>query len=177
MKQVCVLGNGQLGRMLRQAGEPLGIAVWPVGLDAEPEAVPFHQSVITAEIERWPETALTRELARHNAFVNRDVFPIIADRLTQNSFSTSSASRPRRGSCFPISASGMTCLRCWETAIVKRRVGGYDGRGQWRLRANDTAELPDDCYGECIVEQGINFSGEVSLVGARGHDGHTVFTR
>ncbi|WP_249920549.1 MULTISPECIES: hypothetical protein, partial [Enterobacteriaceae] len=23
MKQVCVLGNGQLGRMLRQAGEPL----------------------------------------------------------------------------------------------------------------------------------------------------------
>ncbi|XPE40930.1 hypothetical protein ACNKHK_02765 [Shigella flexneri] len=31
MKQVCVLGNGQLGRMLRQAGEPLGIAVWPVG--------------------------------------------------------------------------------------------------------------------------------------------------
>ena len=41
------LGNGQLGRMLRQAGEPLGVAVWPVGLDAEP-AVPFQQSVITA---------------------------------------------------------------------------------------------------------------------------------
>ncbi|PTI95643.1 5-(carboxyamino)imidazole ribonucleotide synthase, partial [Staphylococcus succinus] len=31
------------------------------------------------------------------------------------------------------------------------------------------------CYGECIVEQGINFSGEVSLVGARGFDGSTVF--
>ncbi len=30
MKPVCVLGNGQLGRMLRQAGEPLGIAVYPV---------------------------------------------------------------------------------------------------------------------------------------------------
>ena len=83
MKQVCVHGNGQLGRMLRQAGEPLGIAVWPVGLEADPEAVPVQQSVITAEIERWPETALTRELARHSAFVNRDVFPIIADRLTQ----------------------------------------------------------------------------------------------
>ncbi|XPE38265.1 hypothetical protein ACNKHS_02775 [Shigella flexneri] len=99
MKQVLVLGNGQLGRMLRQAGEPLGIAVWPVGLDAEPEAVPFHQSVITAEIERWPETALTRELARHNAFVNRDVFPSSPTVSRKNSFSTSSALRPRRGSC------------------------------------------------------------------------------
>ncbi len=49
MKQVCVLGNGQLGGTPRQAGEPLGIAVWPVGLDAEPAAVPFQQSVITAE--------------------------------------------------------------------------------------------------------------------------------
>ena len=37
------------------------------------------------------------------------------------------------------------------------------------------AELPADAYGECIVEQGINFSGEVSLVGARGHDGRSVF--
>ncbi|VEB93828.1 phosphoribosylaminoimidazole carboxylase ATPase subunit [Citrobacter koseri] len=35
--------------------------------------------------------------------------------------------------------------------------------------------FPDDSYGECIVEQGINFSGEVSLVGARAHDGSTVF--
>ena len=52
MKQVCVLGNGQLGRMLRQAGEPLGITVWPVGLDAEPEAVPFHQSVLLYEAMR-----------------------------------------------------------------------------------------------------------------------------
>lgn len=100
MKPVCVLGNGQLGRMLRQAGEPLGIAVYPVGIDAEPEAVPYQNSVITAEIERWPETALTRELATHSAFVNRDIFPRLADRLTQNSCSISSAWRPRRGSCW-----------------------------------------------------------------------------
>jgi 5-(carboxyamino)imidazole ribonucleotide synthase len=83
MKPVCVLGNGQLGRMLRQAGEPLGIAVYPVGLDADPAALPIADSVITAEIERWPETALTRELASHPAFVNRDIFPRLADRRTQ----------------------------------------------------------------------------------------------
>ncbi len=58
--------------------------------------------------------------------------------------------------------------RLGELAIVKRRTGGYDGRGQWRLRADETEQLQAECYGECIVEQGINFSGEVSLVGARG---------
>ncbi|MFI3309559.1 5-(carboxyamino)imidazole ribonucleotide synthase [Ewingella allii] len=176
MKPVCVLGNGQLGRMLRQAGEPLGIAVYPVGLDAEPEAVPFQQSVITAEIERWPETALTRELATHSAFVNRDIFPRLADRLTQKQLldQLGLATAPWQ---LLIDAAEWPQVfsQLGELAIVKRRVGGYDGRGQWRLRAGEEQTLPADCYGECIVEQGINFSGEVSLVGARGHDGKTVF--
>ncbi|WP_336295993.1 5-(carboxyamino)imidazole ribonucleotide synthase [Cronobacter dublinensis] len=176
MKQVCVLGNGQLGRMLRQSGEPLGIRVWPVGLDADPQAVPFAQSVITAEIERWPETALTRELARHNAFVNRDVFPLIADRLTQKQLldkldlPTAPWQLLADRSEWP-----QVFSRLGELAIVKRRTGGYDGRGQWRLRESDADMLPAECYGECIVEQGIHFSGEVSLVGARGHDGSAVF--
>lgn len=176
MKPVCVLGNGQLGRMLRQAGEPLGIAVYPVGLDAEPEALPIQQSVITAEIERWPETALTRELASHTAFVNRDIFPRLADRLTQKQLldSLGLATAPWQllaaASDWP-----QVFASLGELAIVKRRTGGYDGRGQWRLRAGETDALPADCYGDCIVEQGINFSGEVSLVGARAHDGSTVF--
>ena len=68
-------GQRPAGRACCAAGEPLGIAVYPVGIDAEPEAVPYQNSVITAEIERWPETALTRELATHSAFVNRDIFP------------------------------------------------------------------------------------------------------
>ncbi len=176
MKPVCVLGNGQLGRMLRQAGEPLGIAVYPVGLDAEPSALPIAESVITAEIERWPETALTRELASHPAFVNRDIFPRLADRLTQKQLldQLNLATAP-----WQLLADKAEWPNVFSTlgelAIVKRRTGGYDGRGQWRLRANETDALPDECYGECIVEQGINFSGEVSLVGARGHDGSTVF--
>ncbi|MEY8710538.1 5-(carboxyamino)imidazole ribonucleotide synthase [Mangrovibacter phragmitis] len=176
MMQVCVLGNGQLGRMLRQAGEPLGVTVWPVGLDADPQAVPWQHSVITAEIERWPETPLTRELANHAAFVNRDVFPIIADRLTQKQLFDKLqlptapwqllASRQEWPAVFALAG---------ELAIVKRRVGGYDGRGQWRLRPGETDNLPVECYGECIVEKGIKFSGEVSLVGARAKDGTKVF--
>ncbi|MCC3717244.1 5-(carboxyamino)imidazole ribonucleotide synthase [Rouxiella badensis] len=176
MKPVCVLGNGQLGRMLRQAGEPLGIAVYPVGIDAEPEAVPFQNSVITAEVERWPETALTRELASHTGFVNRDIFPRLADRLTQKQLldQLGLATAPWQ---LLADASEWNSIyaNIGELAIVKRRVGGYDGRGQWRFPQGEETALPEDCYGECIVEQGINFSGEVSLVGARSHDGKTVF--
>ena len=176
MKPVCVLGNGQLGRMLRQAGEPLGIAVYPVGLDADPEALPVQQSVITAEIERWPETALTRELATHSAFVNRDIFPRLADRLTQKQLLDQLGLATAPWQLLADAAEWPQVFSdLGELAIVKRRTGGYDGRGQWRLRVNETDALPADCYGECIVEQGINFSGEVSLVGARAHDGSTVF--
>ncbi|CAI0756367.1 N5-carboxyaminoimidazole ribonucleotide synthase [Serratia marcescens] len=176
MKPVCVLGNGQLGRMLRQAGEPLGIAVYPVGIDAEPEAVPYQNSVITAEIERWPETVLTRELATHNAFVNRDIFPRLADRLTQKQLLDQLGLATAPWQLLAGAAEWpQVFASLGELAIVKRRVGGYDGRGQWRLRPGQEAELPADAYGECIVEQGINFSGEVSLVGARGHDGRSVF--
>lgn len=176
MKPVCVLGDGQLGRMLRQAGEPLGIAVYPVGLNAEPESVPFQNSVITAEIERWPETALTRELARHTAFVNRDIFPRLADRFTQKQLldALNLATAPwqllAKADEWP-----QIFARLGELAIVKRRVDGYDGRGQWRLRDGEQHTLPAECYGECIVEQGINFSGEVSLVGARNVHGDCVF--
>lgn len=176
MKSVCVLGNGQLGRMLRQAGEPLGIAVYPVGLEAEPLSVPYQNAVITAEIERWPETALTRELASHPAFVNRDIFPRLADRLTQKQLldqlhlPTAPWQLLSSPSDWPQVFSSLG-----EFVVIKRRVGGYDGRGQWRLRAGQAAELPADAYGECIVEQGINFTGEVSLVGARSHDGQSVF--
>ncbi|PHM24053.1 5-(carboxyamino)imidazole ribonucleotide synthase [Xenorhabdus ehlersii] len=176
MKSVCVLGNGQLGRMLRQAGEPLGIAVYPVGLDAEPEAVPYQSSVITAEIERWPETALTRELAHHQAFINRDIFPQLADRLPQKQLmeTLSLATAPWKLLSSPEQWPQLFA-ELGDFIIVKRRTGGYDGRGQWRIRPGDETTLPSEIYGECIVEQGIPFSGEVSLVGARNAKGESVF--
>ncbi|OKP00620.1 5-(carboxyamino)imidazole ribonucleotide synthase [Xenorhabdus eapokensis] len=176
MKPVCVLGNGQLGRMLRQAGEPLAITVYPVGLDAEPEAVPYQSSIITAEIERWPETALTRELAHHKAFINRDIFPQLADRLPQKQLMDmlGLATAPWKLLSTPAQWPQLFA-ELGDFIIVKRRTGGYDGRGQWRIRPGDETTLPPEIYGECIVEQGIPFSGEVSLVGARNAKGESVF--
>ncbi len=128
--------------MLRQAGEPLGIAVFPVGLDAEPEAVPYQQSVITAEIERWPETPLTKELARHNAFINRDIFPRLVDRFPQKSLFDS----------LQLSTAPWALLESpeqWpelfatlgEFLIVKRRTGGYEVNGVFALVMKKTCLL------------------------------------
>lgn len=176
MKNVCVLGNGQLGRMLRQAGEPLGINVYPVGIEALPEDVPYQNAIITAEIERWPETPFTKALAVHDNFVNRDVFPLLADRLTQKQLldKLQLATSPWQL---------LSTLTQWNDifqsigslAIVKRRTGGYDGRGQWRIQPGQQQTLPEDSYGQCIVEQGIHFDEEVSLVGARNQQGQCVF--
>ncbi|PXZ06249.1 5-(carboxyamino)imidazole ribonucleotide synthase [Gilliamella apicola] len=174
MQSVCVLGNGQLGRMLRQAGEPLGIHVYPVGLDVVPATIPYQNSVITAEIERWPQTPFTQILASHPHFVNRDVFPIIADRLSQKQLLDQlnlptakwySVNDEHEWSSF--------FEKLGDLLIVKRRIGGYDGRGQWRLTVDD--QIPDEACQNTIVEQAIPFEKELSLIGARNANGETVF--
>lgn len=176
MKSVCVLGYGQLGRMLRQAGEPLGIKVYPVGLDVEPSAVPYQNSVITAEIERWPDTSFTQILAQHEGFINRDVFPIIADRLTQKQL-LDSLSLPTAPWAVLDEPTNWPALfvTLSDRLIVKRRVGGYDGRGQWRVTNDSTSQVPADAYQTSIVEKAIDFTGEMSLVGARNRQGDCVF--
>ncbi|PXZ07809.1 5-(carboxyamino)imidazole ribonucleotide synthase [Gilliamella apicola] len=174
MQTVCVLGNGQLGRMLRQAGEPLGIHVYPVGLDVDPATIPYQNSVITAEIERWPQTPFTQILASHPHFVNRDVFPIIADRLSQKQL-LDQLNLPT-AKWYPVNDEhewSSFFEKLGDRLIVKRRIGGYDGRGQWRLTVDD--QIPDEACQNTIVEQAIPFEKELSLVGARNANGETVF--
>ena len=59
--------------------------------------------------------------------------------------------------------------------MVKRRTGGYDGRGQWIVTQENHAQITDDLFGEVIAEKFIPFDGEVSLVGARFKNGETRF--
>ena len=81
---IYVLGNGQLGRMLRYAGAPLDIDVIPLAFDA-PVFELAENGIITAEIERWTDTPLTQLLSNHKNFVNLNVFGRLADRFTQKS--------------------------------------------------------------------------------------------
>ncbi|MWP63023.1 5-(carboxyamino)imidazole ribonucleotide synthase [Gilliamella sp. Pas-s25] len=176
LKSVCVLGNGQLGRMLKQAGEPLGIKVYPVGLDVHPQDIPYQQSVITAEIERWSDTPFTQILAKHPHFINRDIFPLIADRLTQKQLLDELGLPTAKWLALNQPQDWPKLFgELGDLLIVKRRTGGYDGRGQWRIAINHPTTVPDDIYQNAIVEQAIPFEKEMSLVGARNAKGETVF--
>lgn len=176
MKNVCVLGNGQLGRMLRQAGEPLSIQVWPVGAEADLDSLPIDDCVITAEIEHWPETPLTRQLATHAAFVNQAIFPRLADRYSQKLL-LDELNLPT--SPWQILDNSEQWPTIFDTlgyhVLVKRRTGGYDGRGQWHVKKHRQQTIPDACYNQTIVEKAINFDDEVSLIGARNANGSLVF--
>lgn len=172
---IYVLGNGQLGRMLRYAGAPLDIEVKPLAFDA-PVFELEQNSIITAEIERWAETPLTQLLGNHKNFVNLNVLGTTADRFTQKSLLDK----------LQLSTSPWQLLESaeqWqsvfsnvgEKVVVKRRTGGYDGRGQWIVTQDSIDQITPDLFGEVIAEKFIPFDGEISIVGARFRDGSTRF--
>ncbi|WGE63906.1 5-(carboxyamino)imidazole ribonucleotide synthase [Actinobacillus equuli subsp. haemolyticus] len=172
---IYVLGNGQLGRMLRYAGAPLDIEVKPLAFDA-PVFEIEPNSIITAEIERWAETPLTQLLGNHKNFVNLNVFGTTADRFTQKSLLDK----------LQLSTSPWQLLESaeqWQSifsnvgkkVVVKRRTGGYDGRGQWIVTQDSIDQITPDLFGEVIAEKFIPFDGEISIVGARFRDGSTRF--
>jgi len=176
MSVLWVLGAGQLGAMLKQAGTPLGIDVRPVDIEST-ETLPLAPTdIVTAEREEWPETVATKQLATHSNFVNLATFPQLADRLTQKQWLNrlELATAP----WFPVE-SDSTATHAYEMlgdrVLMKRRRGDYDGKGQYWLKQSEGSEIPEDWKGQAIAEQAINFDEEVSLIGVRGKNGDTHF--
>ncbi len=172
---VYILGNGQLGRMLRYAGAPLDINVQPLAFNAPTFDLP-ENAVITAEIERWEKTPLTELLSQHPNFVNRDVFGTTADRFTQKSL-LDELNLPTSPWCLINSQKQWQSIfeNIGDKVVVKRRTGGYDGRGQWIITNENKEQITDDLMNEVIAEKFIPFEGEVSIVGARFKNGETRF--
>ena len=172
---VYVLGNGQLGRMLRYAGAPLDIEVLPLAFDAPVFELPSN-SIITAEIERWTQTPLTQLLGHHSNFVNLNVFGTTADRFTQKSLLDKLQLPTAPWQLLSSKAQWDEVFsQVGKKVVVKRRTGGYDGRGQWIVTQENCAQIMDDLFGKVIAEKFIPFDGEVSLVGARFKNGETRF--
>ena len=177
-KTVWVIGAGQLGNMLQYAGAPLGIHVHPINVDDDAIAVPHlhNHHVVTAERERWPDTPAARALQQHPHFVNRDVFATLADRKSQKSLLDHLHLATARWMAVNESTSESELhAALGDTVLLKRRTGGYDGRGQHWLRSGEHGGVPAGWHNEAIAEEKIPFREEVSLIGARCADGSKVF--
>jgi len=176
--QVWVLGDGQLGTMLQEAGRRLGIRVTPHdpdGFDASRELTTEYPDIITAEREHWPDNAFTRALQAHSGWRNAAAFAALVDRQAQKTL-LDTLQLPTAPWC-PVSAQAdVSALRraLGGEFLLKQRRGGYDGRGQWRSDKAAGDSLPE-WRTEAIAERRIRFSTELSLIGARDAAGNMVF--
>lgn len=174
MPRIFVLGAGQLGAMLHYSGLPLDIQVVPVGFDDKPIADLCESDLVTAEIERWPDTPVTRQLSCHPNFINAGIFAQMADRLSQKSTlnGLQIATSPWQG-LQPDTDLSLLLDQLGTPCLLKRRTGGYDGRGQLWLdnSATDLADWRD----QAIAEAKIAFDEEVSIIGVRSRSGEMLF--
>ena len=176
MSKIWVLGAGQLGAMLKQAANPLGLDVEAVDIESQAQLNLAADDIVTAEREEWPSTPATNQLATHANFVNLQTFPQLADRLTQKQLldKLELATAPWLPVTEETSAEQLH-QDLGERVLLKQRRGGYDGKGQHWLKSSQPSPVPSDWKGCAIAEQGIKFDEEVSLVGVRGKSGETFF--
>lgn len=174
-KPIWVLGAGQLGAMLQHAAMPLALDVRPVDINEVTAPALQADDLVTAEREQWPDTLVTHTLAQHPHFINQQVFGRLADRKTQKELidSLGLSTAPWRNVMGEITATELH-NQLGDRVLLKRRTGGYDGKGQHWLRSEDD-QVPTDWQGETIAEQAIAFDEEVSLIGVRNRAGDCIF--
>lgn len=174
---IAVLGNGQLGAMMQQAGLRIGVGVQLLDIDAGELEAP--DMIVTAEREHWPQNAFTTSLAQAPGWLNATAFHHLADRLRQKTLITNLGlpTAPWRVFTPAMGQSGIHAA-LGPDVFLKSSQGGYDGRGQLRLKQATPTVLPFPAWAEqSLAEQAIAFDTEVSIIGARGRDGAMVFYR
>ena len=174
LPRIVVAGNGQLGQMLQQAGAPMQLDVMPVDPNADVQLDLHANDVITVEIEHWSDSVSGLQLKQHPNFRNAKALHAVIDRQRQKALLD--RLQVPTAPWVTLDEAGLVQAQLealGDKVIVKRRRGGYDGRGQWRWQKGDQPEA--EWAGECIAEAMIPFSHEVSLVGARNAAGEKVF--
>jgi len=185
-----ILGGGQLGRMLSVASSRLGLRthifepapyspaadvahrVTTASYDDERALVDFAKSVnvVTYEFENIPTSALDI-LEQHRVIrPGREALRVSQDRLIEKTFlnelGLTTAPFVAVNSVDSL-AKAMTDIG--TPAILKTRRFGYDGKGQMRLGVDsDPSEVWQQFEGqETVLEGFVDFSHEVSVIGAR----------
>ncbi len=189
-----ILGGGQLGRMLSVAAARLGFRCHifepgkapPAGaVAAQVTTAPYDDTdaltafarsvdIITYEFENIPTSALDTLERICPVRPGREALRVSQDRLTEKTYL---ADLGLRTAPFTAVSTLEDLHRAIDTigtpSILKTRRLGYDGKGQSRLKdSGDAARAFDDMAGsDAVLEGFIDFSHEVSVIGARNPDG------
>jgi 5-(carboxyamino)imidazole ribonucleotide synthase len=185
-----ILGGGQLGRMLALAAAPLGFRCHIYALEAESPAFDVAAArtvaafddedalkafaaavdVITYEFENVPfETASFLE-ARRPVRPGSKALRVAQDRLKEKTLA-----RDLKVPVAPFAAidsAGDFKAALKEVglpAVLKTRRLGYDGKGQIKIKKAEDAEAAFAALKgvPCILEAFVEFTAEVSIIGAR----------
>ncbi len=192
-----ILGGGQLGRMLALAAAAVGYRVHVFAPEAEQPAADVAAfatradyadsaaldafaaavDVVTYEFENVPLAAVARLSPRVPVRPGARALEVAQDRLAEKRFVAGLG-----GATAPFRA--VSTLACLEAALVevgtpailKTRRFGYDGKGQARIETAAEAAAAWAATGgaPAIVEGVVRFTGEFSVVLARGGDGTTI---
>jgi len=189
-----ILGGGQLGRMLSVAASRLGFKTCVYEPDGDCPAshvsnYHFQKSyedeaalrdfaaavdVITYEFENIPTSALDILEGLKPVRPGREALRVSQDRLTEKDFLTGLGLTTAPYAAVDDAGDLEAAMAQIGTpAILKTRRFGYDGKGQARIMAPGDAEqaLADMAGAPAILEGFVEFSHEVSVIGARGMDG------
>ncbi len=172
-KPIYVLGNGQLGNMLQEAGTRLGLTVVPMPIDSATE-IP-ENAIITAEREHWSVNEFISSILSHKGWLNERTFVEIPDRRRQKAL-LDELGLPTSPWCITAADTNMEELKqkLGDKFLLKSARDGYDGKGQWRFTGQAEPQLPS-WKDAAIAEQFIDFETELSIVGARSPSGQFAF--
>jgi 5-(carboxyamino)imidazole ribonucleotide synthase len=192
-----ILGGGQLGRMLAVAAARLGLKAHVYDPGAEPPAgqvahrvttAPWEDAealarfaasvdVVTYEFENVPTASLDAIEAKVPIRPGREALRISQDRLTEKAFLAELGLQTAPFAAVDDAEALAAALeRIGTPSILKTRRFGYDGKGQARLTAPGDAAAALEAMGgaAAILEGFVDFSLEVSVIGARGLDGQVA---
>jgi len=183
-----VLGGGQLGRMLIQAGIDFNIPFKILDPDANAPCsrlAPFYQGkltdyetvmafgadcdLITVEIENVNTQAL-KDLAAQGkkVYPQPEVIELIQDKRIQKEFYKKN-NIPTAPFLLTENAADVRANRAFLPAVNKLGREGYDGRGVQILRSESDLSKAFDAPG--LLEKLIDFEKEISVIVARNEKG------
>ena len=194
VRTIGILGGGQLGRMLSVAASRLGLRTHIFEPGANPPAADVAHAVTTAayddhaalrafaadvdvityEFENIPTSALDLLETLRPIHPGRQALATSQDRLTEKTFLQSLGLQTAPFAVVDDPDSLAAALAdIGAPAILKTRTMGYDGKGQARImsEADTGSALTDMAGAPAILEGFVNFSHEVSIIGARDADG------